>query len=387
MPDINVSFRDRIIGHAVQIHRFGAKIFQKVKGVLNRLEKELVGKIRSMELEGVSRDTYKRARAEKLLEQTRSTIKDGYSTIRSNVTSDLQDLSAVNAQSIRTIAKDVFKGDVLTVALTPQDLKSIAKDLIVDGNPASEWWGRQAEGTRMGYAREVRTGLAAGETTDDIVRRIRGRDTGTKTVIEVDGKKLVVPRYAGGVMDVSTRQAEALVRSSVQAVSNDVLTQTYKKNDDIVAAISLVATLDLRTCPICMGLDGGVWDLKTHEPTADSPVDEPYPGPLPLHMQCRCVYTPKTKSWAQLIREAGGKVPKGLKDLPESTRASMNGQVPAKLTYNDWLKNQSEAAQRDVLGKGRYELWKSGKLTNVGQLTDQSHNTLTLDELKTKLGG
>ena len=49
-------------------------------------------------------------------------------------------------------------------------------------------------------------------------------------------------------------------------------------------------------------------------------------------------------------------------DIPASTRASMDGQVPAALNYESWLRTQDSAFQRKVLGKTRFELWSSGKL-------------------------
>lgn len=387
MPDsANQQFADRLVTQAVDIQRFSKTVFREVLGTLVRLEGDLVEAIQKMDLEGVSRDTYKRARAEKMLEQTRATIQDGYKRIDKLATERLVDLSRVEAQGIKRIAEDVFRGSVMTTALTPQDLRSIVKDLVVEGNPAREWWGRQSDGLRMNFAREVRQGLAAGETTADIVRRVRGTATGARQVVVIDGESRVLPKYSGGVMDVSTRQAEALVRSAVQAVSNDVLDETYKANKDTVEGWTLIATLDDRTCEECMGLDGGTWDFEG-KPLPDSPVQDDPPDEVPVHMQCRCVRAPKTKSWAQLMKEAGTKPPKELKDLPDSARASMDGQVAGKMTYNDWLKSKPEAFQRDVLGPGKYQMWKDGKITSVSQLTDQSGNTLTLKELQARFTG
>ena len=39
------------------------------------------------------------------------------------------------------------------------------------------------------------------------------------------------------------------------------------------------------------------------------------------------------------------------------------GQVPAKTTYQEWLKTQSQAFQDDVLGKVRAKLFRQGNLT------------------------
>jgi hypothetical protein len=50
-------------------------------------------------------------------------------------------------------------------------------------------------------------------------------------------------------------------------------------------------------------------------------------------------------------------------ELPPSTRASMNGQVPDTVMYKDWFKTQPEKFQKSVLGKHRWTLWKSGSFS------------------------
>lgn len=279
----NSSYRDRIIGQSVNVHRFETGLQQQVLGHLRTLEEELVRSIQKMDLDGVSRDTFKRARAEKMLDQVRATIGKQYHAINGTVRESLVDLSKAQAKAMNKIAKDVFKGSVLTTSLTPGDLRSIASNVMIDGNPVSDYWAKQAEGTRMNFAREVRMGLLAGETTSDIVKRVRGRDTGSKVVVQVNGKSKVVPKFAGGVMDIPTRQANTLVRTAVQAVSVDVMKKTYEENGDVVRAISIMGTLDLRTCPECGSYDGGIWDTDTGQPTPESPVQGiEFPG-YPLY--------------------------------------------------------------------------------------------------------
>ena len=71
-------------------------------------------------------------------------------------------------------------------------------------------------------------------------------------------------------------------------------------------------------------------------------------------------------------------------ELPESTRASMEGQVTDK-TFADWLKRKTETdptfADR-TLGKGRAELFRDGKITMDQMIS--GGKPLTLSELKGK---
>ncbi len=132
----------------------------------------------------------------------------------------------------------------------------------------------------------------------------------------------------------------------------------YGANDDIVKAVQWVATLDTKTCLRCGLLDGKQFPMG----------EEPR-----HHRNCRCCAIPVLKSW----RELGIDVD----DIAESTRASMNGQVPEKTTYSEWIKVQSGAIQDEALGPKRAELFRSGKV-RLDQFMDAKGRMLTLAELQ-----
>jgi hypothetical protein len=126
----------------------------------------------------------------------------------------------------------------------------------------------------------------------------------------------------------------------------------------------------LHNCPSCGALDSKVWK-----------VGETHPMPS-LHWSCRCMILPKTKSWEELAREAGGNtdLAKKLDQMDPGTRASMDGQVAAGTTYEDWLKGKSEPEQRAILGDKRFDIMQKGKLS-LSDLTNQGGRALTLKEL------
>jgi hypothetical protein len=70
-------------------------------------------------------------------------------------------------------------------------------------------------------------------------------------------------------------------------------------------------------------------------------------------------------------------------EVPQTTRASMDGQVPAKQTFEAWLKKQSAARQDTVLGADVADLWRRGKI-NFRDLLDQSGRPLTTEQLRAK---
>jgi len=204
-----------------------------------------------------------------------------------------------------------------------------------------------------------------------IVGRVRGTTAGKFLNVTQGGVRKRVREYKGGILDVSKREAETLVRTSVQTVSNAVLASVYEENRDLLRGLKAMATLDTRTTPICIARDGAVWDMDG-KALAESPNQEDFPGPPPWHFNCRTVLLPIVKHF----RDLEGKI----LELPPGTRASIDGQVPDTLTFSGWLKTQSEARQNKALGKARADLWRSGKI-KLSQLIDNTGRTLTVSEL------
>jgi hypothetical protein len=102
------------------------------------------------------------------------------------------------------------------------------------------------------------------------------------------------------------------------------------------------------------------------------PINE---GPRPpFHFNCRTTTVPVTKSWKDLGA-------KKQKEVPASSRASMDGQVPDRLTYEDWLKLQTKDVQVEALGARRAALFRESKL-DVKDLTNEFGRPITIKELE-----
>ena len=188
----------------------------------------------------------------------------------------------------------------------------------------------------------IQESMAAGETVDQLTRRLRGevvkRATWSK---DADGVQRYHPGvYEGGAMTGSTRDAEMLARTAVMHVGNQAREAFYSQNSDVIKAVQYVATLDLDTCLICGSLDGEVYEGDEGRPE------------LPLHPRCRCLYVPVMKSF----RDLGI----AMDQLPPSTRASMDGQVPEFETYADRLAKASPSRRIEMLGPARAALYEKG---------------------------
>lgn len=303
---ISDQFLDEVVGHKVDLLGYSENVRQKVMSLLDDLSTELERNVTKSDVAGVI-PSRRIQRQEALIKQSRGTIATAYRGIGETVDDQLLNMAEMESNWAPRMMNDVLKGSVASVAVAKQELETLVSDHMIKGSPLSEWWAGQDQKTQQRFAQQVRMGVAGGETNDQIVSRIVGKKTGMKVPVTdpVTGKTSLINDYKGGVMDLTRTEATTLVRTSVQTVSNAVLEQTYADNQDVLKGRQWIATLDPRTCVECAGWDGAAWDFDD-EPLPSSKVQKPFPGPPPLHPNCRCTIIPITKSWNELINEAHG---------------------------------------------------------------------------------
>lgn len=204
-----------------------------------------------------------------------------------------------------------------------------------------------SSGTLEAVEGVLRNSAAQGWTIQDTVRRIKG----TKA-----------RGYQDGIAEGMRRQIEALVRTSVQHVSNTARGAMFEANADIVTGVRWISTLDNRSCQTCRSLDHRVFPLEK--------------GPRPpAHISCRCV----------TVSELGD----GIDLVGSGTRASKGAaggeQVGAGKTYYSWLREQPASFQDAAIGKTRGKLLRNGGLSadefarlNIGR----NFEPLTLEEMR-----
>jgi hypothetical protein len=191
-------------------------------------------------------------------------------------------------------------------------------------------WAASVDANRMTAVRNaIRVGFVQGQTTDQIVRRIRG----TKAL-----------GYSDGILEGSRKGLASIVRTALSHTAATAREEVYAANGDIIKAVGWLSVLDGRTTPQCIIRDGKRY-------TADAshkPIGHAIPwlqGPGRLHFCCRSTDIPITASFKELGIDVA--------DLPPAQRASMDGAVPAETTYGEWLMKQSAARQDEILGPAR----------------------------------
>lgn len=279
-------------------------------------------------LSGDELTDFSRARLDKLLKEVDSLLADILGGFTDQLQLDLMDIAQSQATfEAKLLTNTLPVGislDVAAPALQALQTAAFKNPLSIKGNGGGkllesfirDW--STAEVEKISGA--IRQGWFEGQTNAEIVRQIRG----TKALA-----------YSDGILATTERNAGTVVRTAVQHIASQARNEVAKANDDFVTGVQLIATLDSKTSPYCRSIDQKVY-----------PVDS---GPRPpFHPNCRTSFILLTK-FSQMFSKG-------------ATRASVNGQVPASLSYYSWLKTQPMSFIDIAIGPNRAKLLMNGGL-------------------------
>lgn len=343
-----------LLTQQLDLLRLEASVRLRVLLVLDRMTMELQAKLQEGTL-----STLGQQRVNALLRDTKEVIDSYYNRVAAQLAPATQATVTTQAAGAVQAVQTAVTADIATVGPTNTILKQLVSNTLTFGARNADWWKMQARDTTFRFANAVRQGVIQGETNQQIVNRVAGT--------------LTQP----GVIDVSKRNAQALVHSAIQSVANAARRETFEQNSDVIKGIRQVSTLDGHTTTICIAYSGAEWDLQTKKPIGRTTL--PYNGGVPRHWGCRSVEVPITRTF----RELGLDIPELV--LPPMQRASVDGPVPVTMTFGHFLRKKGADFQNEVLGKGRAELWRKGKIS-LAQLLDLKGNPLTVAQLEAKYG-
>ena len=343
MPTVNEALQTAAIDHSHDLIRYQNQVVYKVIALLNRTDKDLFEQIQSA-LMRLPPEAFTVERLDSLLSSVCEINSAAYQKIRFELQSELGQLVAYEAGYQAQLFENTLPVTLQVATVPVAQVVSSAMSRPFQGRLLSEWMaGLEAE--KAAKIRDaIRIGYVEGQTIPQIVQRIRG----TKA-----------RQYQDGIIEISRRNAETVVRTAISHTANHTRQKFAEANSDLIKGVKWVSTLDGRTSEICQARDGEVFPVNS--------------GPRPpAHPNCRSTTTYVLKSF----RELGVDLP----EFAESTRASMDGQVPAKTTYNEWLKGKDAAFQNDVLGTNRAKLFRAGM--PVDRFVNRAGDKLTLDDLR-----
>lgn len=362
--------------HAIDMARIEAGQVANVQALLKGLEAKLAGILVEWDLkpgQAAKLATIQKAAGE--------AIGKTYGTIATQQADALTAVAKMESAATGQALNAQIGVDAFGPVLTEKQWSKVANQALIFGHSSGDWWKSQDDSLRFKFMGQMQEGYALGESVDDLIRRVRG----TKA-----------KGYSDGVMSASRREAEALVRSSVQTVSNAARLAGFEATPEVVKGIRWTATLDGRTTPICQALQGLAWRLPDYEPIGHA---KAFPGPT-AHWNCRSTQVAVLRTWDELSGKKiaaldndtlqarvekrlaeKGMDPDQIAKAKVRARASMDGQVGQAMDYQAWLKGKGDAYALDLLGPGRFAMWKAGSIT-MRDLTDQNNRPLTIAQLQ-----
>jgi SPP1 gp7 family putative phage head morphogenesis protein len=327
------------VKHAVLLERLKAA---QVKGIVSLLDKKVIPDVRTklaqrlanIRQRGFDTGPETTLRVKQLQESLDATLRTAMRGVGKEFAKDLKATAINEAEFQRAMLRDVTPIEFDYTMPSVRTLESMVTSNPFQGRVLGEWFDTLGGATARRLSDQLNIGLVQGESIDNLLKR------------------------AQNVLGNSKHQAAAIVRTATNHVTTQAREATYEENSDIVKAVQFVATLDNRTTEICASNDGRVYNIG----------DGPRP---PLHYNCRSTTVPVLRSWKELGFD--------IDEVPETTRASMDGQVPARQTYPQWLKGQSAEVQKEVLGAKNAALFRKGRFKFT---TNVYGPPLTLSELK-----
>ena len=380
MATVNEDLLDALVRHQIYLLRFSASLRNKIIKLLNATEDDLEAEIRrrmARSAEGATSANLKRA--ELLVASIRKLRLRAWNQVTEEWVKELTDLAKQEPVFLSGLYKTLAPVTLDLLLPTAETLAALVRTRPFEGRVLRDWAKSVAAADLQRIEDQIKIGLIQGQTPAELARRVVG--TG-------------VLGGADGATAVARRNAEAITRTAVNALSNAAKREFYNANATLFDEELYVATLDERTTTVCASNDGERF-----------PVGK---GPIPpLHFNCRSLRVAifngqvlgqrpmKTITERETVREyqrANGLTVTGKRsDLPRGHKGTfddyarrrireMTGQTPASTSYQEFLTRQSRSFQDDVLGPTRARLFRTGRL-DLKKFVNRNGDELTLAEL------
>lgn len=362
---------DDLDGDDVQFLRYEAAILRDVNERLDLLTAALVREIRSEDPTAPARMATRQRRVEAVRQRLHNLARVAFREIRGNQiagAAQWDGLAAVVVDTTRARVNRAIPRTLEQIAdprfpalqsvnlfnrqVDRATLRGFVRGVEVRGALPRDWWRAQGNAVAQQVAAELRIALQGTEPLSGLIER------------------------TARVMQRNRNQARALVQTTGNAITNGARDLLYRQHADVLEGIQWRSVLDNRTSETCIALSGLQWTLDG-QPLGHG---QPYPGPPPVHWGCRSTIFPIFQAWRPLIRRRR-RLRQQLGRLPREGTELVDGQGARRQNYEGWLRRQSRARQIDALGRGKWELWRSGKI-GLTDLIDQRARPLTLAQLR-----
>jgi SPP1 gp7 family putative phage head morphogenesis protein len=344
MATLNDELLDQAVSHSIDLQRYGNGAVARMLALLAKTDSDLFLQLTAA-LEKMPPERFTVQRLDSLLASVRALNGKSYTRMHDALQVELKDLTDYEAGYQKDLFESTLPAQVSVASVSVEQVYAAAMAQPFQGRLLKEWADSLEAGRMQRISDAIRIGYVENQTIAQIVQRLRG----TRAL-----------RYNDGLIQIDRRHAEAVVRTAVSHTAAFAQERFYDQNAGLIKALRWTSVLDSRTSAICQALDGKLYPLKSGRRP-------------PAHWNCRSTMTPVVKSFKELGLKAD--------ELPLSTRASIDGQVPADMTYQQWIKRQPAGRQNEILGNTKGKLFRDGGL-EVDRFVDRSGHVFTLAELR-----
>ena len=375
MATANEAYFDAALRHQVGIRRFTAGEVAAVQRLLEQADRDLTANLRArLRREGtfVGR-RFVTKRLTRLLADIRALRQETMKSVRARTRQNLVEVAKMEGAFEQRLLQNAIPIEISFASVEIQALREIVFRRPFQGRLLNQWFRTLEQADQRGLQQAIQLGMVQGESIDQIVARVAGtRRFG----------------FRDGVLALTRRNAEAVVRTAVNHISNASREALWTANSDIISALRWTSTLDGRTSAICRARDGKLAPVGGKPlPKGATPL-VPSGARPPAHVNCRSVMVAVLDGMGIVgqrpfvVDTRTGRRRRFSSAADRRRWAAENiGSVPAATTYQEWLGRQSAGFQDGVLGPARGRLFRQGGLT-LDNFVDRRGNELTLDELR-----
>ncbi len=355
----------RLTENLLTLQRLGNTIQAQTEPIFQELFAQIVADLARIDPTAPGVERWRRYRTDQLLDAIRERVAGATEAWEREVRTLLARAGRRQGQ----FAADVLisslgqPGLVRPTPITQARIRAILNTDPFHGRPLAEWADSLGRSSRDAVVQQIRLGMANEESIPQLSRRIRGEQRGWLRRDRASGQFVprgtpgaaVAPRFVGGVLSTSSRNAETIVRTAVNHVSNVAQMATYEANARVLSGVQFSATLDLSTTFQCASLDGTVWPLR------DPEIRQP-----PLHPRCRSLLVPVI-DWAGVGLEPPAEGLRAARQVLVDDEGNViegrTVRVRSDTVFERYIRGQPAAAQDEYFGPGRARLFRSGQLT------------------------
>lgn len=386
MADANQEYFDAALRRQISVRGYTMTQIREIQAILENADKKLVEELRKRlgKIVGAAGGIdFQSARFKELLKDIREMRVEVIREARTELRAKLLQFGRTEADFEKDLVELTVPIELTLNAVAADSIRDAVTKQPFQGRTLGQWWDSLSAADQRALTDAIQMGLANGEDVDTIVRRVVGTRARS---------------YSDGALAITRRNAEAVVRTAINHVSNAAREALWEGNEDIILALRWTSVLDGRTSAVCRGRDGALAPVGGKPLPKGSRMLQPPDARPPAHVSCRSImvavldeagivgtrpFVTDTRTserrrvdFREIAREKGISV----QEARSRWAAANIGQVPAETSYNDWLARQSHAFQDRVLGKTKARLFRTGKI-RLDQFIDRRGNELSLDEL------